>query len=78
MYKVAVLLSAYNGEKYIEEQIHSIFNQEDCQIFLYVRDDGSIDKTTEILEKLQKLYDLNIIRGKNVGWKKSFFDLLYK
>ena len=77
MYKVAVLLSAYNGEKYIEEQIHSIFNQEDCQIFLYVRDDGSIDKTTEILEKLQKLYDLNIIRGKNVGWKKSFFDLLY-
>lgn len=77
MYKIAVLLSAYNGEKYIEEQIHSIFNQEDCQIYLYVRDDGSDDKTLEILEKLKEIYNLTILRGENVGWKNSFFNLLY-
>lgn len=77
MYKVAILLSAYNGEKYIEEQVHSIYRQDNCEIFLYVRDDGSTDKTIEILKKLKKYYNLNIIQGNNIGWKRSFFELLY-
>lgn len=77
MHKIAVLLSTYNGEKYLEEQIHSIFKQNNCEIFLYVRDDGSNDKTLEILNKLKKTYNLTIVQGNNLGWKESFFQLLY-
>ena len=47
--KVAVLLSTYNGEKYLAEQLKSILNQQDVTVNLYVRDDGSTDNTLEIL-----------------------------
>ena len=39
--KVKVLLSAYNGEKYIAQQIDSILGQTYQNIELYVRDDGT-------------------------------------
>ena len=47
---VAVLLSAYNGERYIREQINSILSQDYPNITLYVRDDGSTDGTAAVLE----------------------------
>lgn len=43
-------MSTYNGEKYLKEQIDSILSQEDVNLDLLVRDDGSTDKTVEILE----------------------------
>ena len=52
MDKVQVLLSTYNGEKYIKEQIESILNQKEVEIALLIRDDGSTDKTIQILEEL--------------------------
>lgn len=82
--KIAVLLSSYNGEKYISEQIHSILNQKiDTEIYslkLYVRDDGSQDRTTSIVKKLQEQYDNLVLfeDGKNLGFAKSFLSLLYK
>ena len=53
MKKVAVLLSAYNGEQYIKEQLDSILEQTYQNIEVYVRDDGSKDNTLEVL----KLYE---------------------
>ena len=47
---VAVLMSTYNGEKYIKEQLDSIFNQKEVQVTLYVRDDGSTDRTLDIVQ----------------------------
>ena len=47
--KVAVLLSTYNGEKYVGAQIHSILTQSYKNIVLVVRDDGSSDKTVKIV-----------------------------
>ena len=41
--KVAVILSAYNGEKYIEEQIDSIMEQSFTNFDLFIHDDGSND-----------------------------------
>ncbi|MDM8200746.1 glycosyltransferase [Allofournierella massiliensis] len=77
MENICVLLSSYNGEQYIEEQIHSIFNQKDIKVTCFVRDDGSDDHTVEILERLQKTYNRLIIdKGENVGWKSSFLTLL--
>lgn len=47
--KVSVIISVYNREKYIEECIESILNQDFTNFELIVVDDGSTDKTLEIL-----------------------------
>ncbi len=47
--KVAVLMSTYNGEKYIREQIDSILVQKDVDVTLFIRDDGSTDETRSII-----------------------------
>ena len=49
--KVNVVISTYNGEKYIQEQLSSLFGQEYQNIDIYVRDDGSSDKNIQILQK---------------------------
>lgn len=54
--KVAVLLAAYNGEKYIQEQIESIVNQVDVDVYIYISIDASTDRTLEICQQLQKIY----------------------
>ena len=75
---VAVLMSTYNGEKYIEEQIRSILRQTGVDIFLIIRDDGSSDRTKEILEtNYSKYNNVKIIYGENVGVGNSFMDMLY-
>ena len=48
--KVEILLASYNGEAYIKEQIDSILSQTDEHWHLTVSDDGSTDKTSEILD----------------------------
>lgn len=74
--KVKVLLSAYNGEQYIKQQIDSILHQTHQNIELYVRDDGSKDGTLKILEEYEKEGLLHLERGKNCGFIKSFFWLI--
>lgn len=77
MEKINVLMSCYNGEKYIEEQIKSILNQKTSRkIELYIRDDGSKDNTREVLKKYEGVENIHIIFGKNAGVMKSFFELL--
>ena len=44
MNKVLVLLSTYNGEKYLQQQLNSLYNQQDVEIEILVRDDCSNDK----------------------------------
>ena len=74
--KVCVLMSSYNGEKYIKEQIDSILAQEEVEIYLLIRDDGSRDATLDILEKYEKLDNVSLIKGENLGVKKSFLSLI--
>lgn len=73
--KVVVLLSSYNGERYIKEQIDSIINQTYNDISLIVRDDGSSDKTCEILESYGE--KIRWYSGANIKPAHSFMDLLY-
>ena len=47
---IAVLMSTYNGEKYLKAQLDSIFNQTSQNIVLFIRDDGSCDSTLEIIK----------------------------
>lgn len=51
---ICILLSTYNGEKYLEEQLQSLITQKEVNIQIFVRDDGSTDKTHEILNKWKK------------------------
>lgn len=76
--KVAILLSTYNGEKYLREQIDSILNQTYTNFELIVRDDGSKDNTVKIIKEYIEKSDkeITLIEGKNLGFIKSFFDLL--
>lgn len=76
MNKIAVLLSSYNGYKYIEEQIASISKQKNVDFMLYIRDDGSEKEFVELLCELQKKYDFKLLKGKNIGFLKSFMELL--
>ena len=53
---VSIFMATYNGEKYLEAQLESIFNQTYQDFFLYIRDDYSIDSTMQILDKWKALY----------------------
>ena len=74
---VVVLLSSYNGEKYLKEQIDSILNQEGVYVHLIVRDDGSKDSTLDILEGYKKRGKLKYYNGDNKRTAQSFMDLIY-
>lgn len=78
MTRVAVLMSTYNGEKYLREQIESILNQDEVTVDLYVRDDGSSDKTRQILDSYNKLVNVHLEYGENLGVGNSFMFLVYK
>lgn len=76
MDKVAVLMSSFNGEKYISQQLNSILNQRSVEVTIFVRDDGSTDKTREILGRYSKNSNINVSFESNIGWRKSFFSLI--
>ena len=78
MDEVLVLLSTYNGERFINEQLESIFNQEGVMVKVLIRDDGSSDNTCNILEKWREDHNLTYYTGENIGPARSFFDLLVK
>lgn len=75
-YTVTVVMSTFNGEKYIEEQIDSILNQEGVDLKLYIRDDGSTDETRQILQQYEKNNKVAVDYGDNIGYAKSFIKAL--
>lgn len=75
--KVQILMSTYNGERYLAEQLDSIFRQTWPNIEVLVRDDGSKDATLEILKKYQEQHEnLYVFPGKNEGLTRSFLELI--
>lgn len=74
--KVKVLLSAYNGEKMIAQQIDSILNQTYKNIEIYVRDDGSSDNTLKVLQPYVDKNQIHLEKGTNVGFVQNFFWLV--
>lgn len=72
-YKVTVIMSTYNGHKYIKEQLDSLIKQKDVLINLFIRDDGSSDDTVSIVKSYaEKFNDLKVIQEKNIGATASF------
>jgi len=74
---VAIILSTFNGEKYIRDQIGSLLNQSYKSVRIYIRDDGSTDATLGILEGLSddRIELRNDTLG-NLGPSAAFLHLL--
>ena len=56
MEKVAILLATYNGSKYLQQLLVSVFEQANVEIHIFVSDDCSKDNTSEILETFAVKY----------------------
>ncbi len=77
--KVQILISTYNGEEYIGEQLDSILAQNYADVDILIRDDGSSDDTFVILKEYEEKHqNIRAYQGKNIGVNKSFFELLRK
>ncbi len=77
--RIAILMCTYNGDEYLEEQLDSIQNQDYKNWTLYVSDDGSKDKTLDILKSYQKKWGpkkLHIRRGPQKGFCQNFLQII--
>lgn len=81
MTKVSVIIPVYNEEKYIGKCLESLKKQSFQDFEIIIIDDGSQDKTREIIEKYKKI---KLITGehkgtaisRNLGAKKARGDIL--
>lgn len=78
--KVNILMATYNGEKFLAQQIESIQKQTFKEWNLLIRDDGSSDKTCDIIRnftaKDSRIRFINENEHHNLGVIKSFFALV--
>lgn len=66
--KVSIIIPAYNIEKYIEESILSSINQTLKEIEIIIINDGSTDRTLEVIKKYEKIDSrIKLIDQKNQG-----------
>ncbi|HFI0234610.1 TPA: glycosyltransferase family 2 protein [Streptococcus suis] len=78
--KVNILMSTYNGERFLAEQIESILAQTFQDWTLLIRDDGSTDKTCDIIssfcEQDSRIRFINKDVKQNLGVIASFHAVL--
>ena len=77
--KLSIVMTTYNGIRYIEEQLESIVNQERKADEVLIFDDGSNDGTPEFIEKYIIKNKLNntwkvIVNEENKGWRRKFVE----
>lgn len=75
--RVEVLLSTWNGERWLGAQLDSVLAQTHDDLLVTVRDDGSTDGTRQVLEEYAA-QDQRVrwSAGKNVGASASFLHLI--
>lgn len=76
--KVAILLSTYNGGRFLAEQLDSLIAQTHENWVIYASDDGSTDDTLDLLRQYQRslgLDRLNIVSGPQRGFAHNFLSL---
>jgi glycosyltransferase involved in cell wall biosynthesis len=73
----AILLSTYNGERFLRAMLDSIASQTGVNLVLYWRDDGSTDSTSQIVRSYCASIDLREVLGPvRLGPSASFLALL--
>lgn len=68
---VSVLMPVYNAEKFLDESIGSILNQTYKDFEFYIINDGSTDKSEEIIQSYRDPRIKYIKNDKNIGYIKS-------
>jgi glycosyltransferase involved in cell wall biosynthesis len=77
MFRLVILLSIYNGEKYLEEFLESLCRQSYRDFHVLVRDDGSSDESRAIVNGFRRTLSISILNdSENLGPAKSFMRLL--
>lgn len=75
--EVEVLLATFNGERHLPKFLESLLGQKSVQIHLRVSDDGSTDRTVQILERFSKHFtSFSIAIGPRKGAAANFFSLM--
>lgn len=72
-----VVMTTYNGERFVEEQLQSIIDQSRKPDEIVIMDDGSSDGTVAIVKKLITDSDINCklyVNKKNIGWRANFIN----
>ena len=70
---VSIAMATYNGERYLHEQLESIYNQTYTNIEVVVCDDCSTDSTIDILEEYKNKKGLQYFQNNtNLGFVKNF------
>ena len=68
MKKISIIVPCYNVENYIEKGLNSLINQTLKEIEIILINDGSKDKTEEIIKKYEKQDSrIKVIDKKNEG-----------
>lgn len=81
---ISVLIAAYQGERYIREQLESVLHQSRLPDEILIGDDGSTDQTLEICESVGKEFEgdkpeIRILRNpQNLGYDANFYSLMDK
>ena len=76
--RISLILAAYHGEKYIREQLESIFRQTRLPDEILIGDDSRNDATHQVVESLRHQYPgtLRYIRNpEQLGFVKNFINL---
>ena len=78
--RIVVLISTYNGEKFLCEQLNSLLAQDAGSVDIFLRDDGSSDGTQKILNYYSQHYsNIRWFRGKsNIKPAHSFLELIQR
>ena len=51
---VSIVIPCFNVEKYIEETVNSVIQQDYKNLEIIIIDDGSTDKTREVIKRIEK------------------------
>lgn len=79
MKRIQILMSTYNGEEHVREQLDSYVALDNFdEVKVLIRDDGSTDSTVAILHEYAEKYGFEIIEGENIGLNASMYELVQR
>lgn len=73
MSKVSILMPVYNDETYLEEALKCVLEQKGIDFELIIVDDGSTDKTPEIIQKFKSQNVIYVRHSQNMGQLQAVF-----